>query len=832
MKDKKKLYVVSHSHWDREWYLSHAKHNFNLVQFMDKLIEVLETDPEFKSFHLDGQIIVLEDYLKVRPSMENRVKKLIADGRLKVGPFYVLQDEYLISGESNVRNALVGLKETAKYGEATMVGYFPDTFGNVGQMPQILQGFGMDCALVGRGTVPLGYQEEYVGKKDEGMSEFRWISPDGSEVFTSQFVFWYSNGMELPEDKTELDGRLGGLVNAMSPCANTDALLLLNGCDHQPVQANLSTVLATARELGYDIQHTTAEDYMSLLRPHKDKFPAWQGEVCQENSNGIRSLRETASARIYLKRQNYHANYLLESVAEPMAAIVDGYGLPYDGEMLHYLWKGLLENYPHDSICGCSVDEVHTKMELRFAETVDTAQSYINQMGRRLVEKVAGAEKSVLVINCYPQTVTDYVECIVDYKEGEEIPQNPVLVDKDGKEYSVVVTDLGEQTIYELPEDKFRQIYKVHRFSYRVYGEFAAACCTVLTVKSGKAIRADKVGFGERYMENEYVRVSFNTNGTFNVTDKASGKVLEGQNAFVEIGDEGNEYEFFPKGELHDTRQDEAEITMQTAESDKVTFRVVNHLLQQNGEYVEIESLVSLAAGKKNVQVAVRFENTCKDHRIRADFAWNYAYPTHNSAGHFDITNRNNMPWDKWTAPYHPQRTFEFVERLSDEGVGSILALRGNHEYEIDMTTGHTQLTLVRGVGILGDWFDFYTYDSQCLRTVTAEYSVELYTAENRMSAVQTAYAFNRPKLYAFAGNGKGERVHGGLISVKGDVIASCLKQSDAGETVLRIFNPFDEEKLVQFSKEVQLTDMRETLCGEKVTQLTVAPKKIITVKF
>ena len=835
MNNDKKFYVLSHSHWDREWYLSHAKHNFNLVQFMDKLIEVLETDPEFKSFHLDGQIIVLEDYLRVRPSMEARAKKLIADGKLKVGPFYVLQDEYLISGESNVRNALVGLKETAKYGDATMVGYFPDTFGNVGQMPQILNGFGIDCALVGRGTVPIGYEAQYLGKSKEGMSEFRWVSPDGSEVFTSQFTFWYSNGMELPTDKTALNNRLTDLLNNMGPCANTDAILLMNGCDHQPVQADLSTALATAKELGFNIEHTTAEDYLSILRPYQDKFPIWQGEICQENGQGARSLRETASARLYLKQQNYRANYLLESVAEPMAAIVDGYGygLRYDGEMLHYLWKGLLENYPHDSICGCSVDEVHAKMEIRFAETIDTAQSYIDQMGRRLVAKIAGEEKSIVVINCYPQTVSDYVECIVEFKEGEVIPETPVLVDNKGTVYAAKVVDLGEHTIYELPEDKFRQIYKVHRYSYRIYGEFAAACATVLTIKSGETAQ-EKTGvtYGANYMENEYVKVVFNKNGSFNLTDKASGKVVENQNVFVEIGDEGNEYEFFPKGEAHDTLQDEATMSVVNTDGDKVTFRVVNKLMQQNGEYVEIESLVSLYAGKKNVQVAVAFENACKDHRIRADFDWGYAYPTHNSAGHFDITNRTNMPWEKWTAPYHPHRTFEFVERLSEEGVGSILAIRGNHEYEIDMQTGHTQLTLVRGVGILGDWFDFYTNDSQCLRKVTAEYAVELYAADGRSEAVQNAYAFNRPKLYAFAGNGKGEPAKASVISVEGDVVASCLKQSDAGETVVRIFNPYNESRAVKFSKEVQLTNMKEELCGDKVTELTVAAKKIITVKF
>ena len=833
-KNDKKFYVLSHSHWDREWYLSHAKHNFNLVQFMDKLIEVLETDPEFKSFHLDGQIILVEDYLRVRPSMEGRVKKLIADGKLKVGPFYILQDEYLISGESNVRNALVGLQETEKYGQATMVGYFPDTFGNIGQMPQILNGFGMDCALVGRGTVPCGYEQEYLGKSDEGMSEFRWISPDGSEVFVSQFTFWYCNGMELQTDKQALDGRLTDLLNNMSPCANTDAILLMNGCDHQPVQADLSSALRAATELGYDIEHTTAEDYMSVLRPYKDSFPAWNGEVCQELARGNRTLRETASARLYLKRQNYAANYLLESVAEPMATVVDGYGygLNYDGEMLQYLWKGLLENYPHDSICGCSVDEVHAKMEIRFAETIDTAQSYINQMGRRLVAKVAGEEKSLVVVNCYPQAVRDYVECIVEYREGETIPANPVVVAKDGTMYALTVEDLGEHTVYELPEDRFRQVYKVHRYSYRVYGEFAPACCTVLTVKDGVSESVKGVSYGENWMENDFVKVTFAQNGTFSITDKATGKVLEGHNAFFEIGDRGNEYEFFPMGEQHDTLQDVATVSVLKAENDKVAFRVINHLLQQNGEYVEIESVVSLYAAAKNVQVAVSFENACPDHRIRADFAWAHAYPTHNSSGHFDITSRVNQPWDKWVEPFHPQRTFEFVERLSECGDGAIVGIRGNHEYEVDMQTGHTQLTLVRGIGILGDWFDFYTSTSQCLRKVTAEYSVEFYTAGNRNDAVQRAYAYNRPKLYAFAGSGKGEQAQDSVVAIDGDVVITCLKKSRAGEKVARFFNPYEEERTVRFDRPVQITDMKEEMAGETVTEMVVAPKKIITVKW
>lgn len=828
MNAKKTMYVVSHTHWDREWYLSHAKHNFNLVRTMDKLIEVLESDEGYKSFHLDGQIIVLDDYLAVRPSMRKRVEKLIEEGKLKVGPFYILQDDYLISGEANVRNALVGMRETEKYGKPTMIGYFPDTFGNIGQMPQILKGVGIDNAFMGRGTVISNHEK--IGAED-GMAEFKWVAPDGSEVVSEQFIFWYSNGMELPENEEQLKNRLTDLYNNMSRCTKTNSLLLLNGCDHQPVQANLSKVIDKAREIGFEIKHTTLEDFLQSIRPYENEFFKAHGEICQEESDGYRSLRETSSARIYLKQSSYKASYLLESVAEPLSVIADSLGLKYDEEMLHYAWKCLLENYPHDSICGCSVDEVHRKMEVRFAETIDTIQSHIDLLANRLTTKLCKKEKSVIVANLYPKNTCDFVECKVDYLEGEEIPENPVLVDGEGKTYAVTVEDLGEMMEYSLPEDRFRQVFKVHRFIYRIYGEFKPLACTVLTVKNGEK-STYSLTYGDKYIENNLVKVTFNENGTFNILDKASGRIVEGQNAFTEVGDKGNEYEFMPTGEYYDTLCDKAQISLFKADADKVTFKVINNLMQQNGKTVEIESLVTLFANKKGVKIEVKFVNACKDHRIRADFGWEKEYITHNSAGQFDLTERNNIPGEKWIAPHHSQRTFEFIERTAPNGDGWVISLRGNNEYEVKADNGHTQITLVRGVGILGDWFDFYTYESQCLREVTAEYMVEYFTKEERINALDDAYAFHRPRLYAFSGNGNNECAGNTLIEVDGEVTVSCVRQNQNGENILRLFNPYLDSKQVKFSKEVVLTDMAEKLIGEKIKELTVSPKKIITVKF
>ncbi len=830
MEKHKTAYVVSHSHWDREWYLSHAKHNFNLVQFMDRLIGVLENDDGFKTFHLDGQIILLDDYLAVRPNMKDRVKTLIASGKLKVGPFYILQDDYLISGEANVRNVLVGLRETAKYGKPTLIGYFPDTFGNIGQMPQILQGCGIDNAVMGRGTVISDPSK--MGSSSEYMSEFNWQAPDGTAVITEQFVCWYSSGMELPTDKTALKERLDNVHGMMDKTTITDGILLMNGCDHQPVQADLSTVIKNAGELGYDLRHVTIEDFINTIRPYKDKFATVKGEIAQEDTNGFRTLRETSSSRIYLKQSSYRAGYLLESVAEPLGLIAHLNGVNNDDDLLHYSWKQLLENYPHDSICGCSVDEVHRKMEVRFAENIDFIQSIIDTTGRRLVANVCGNDRSIAVVNCYPKTVADYVSCTVSFKEGEKIPANPILVDGDGNRYVPVVEDLGVMQDYELPEDKFRQIFTIHKFLYKIYGEFKPTSCTVLTVVDGGEKAVNGVLFGDGYMENDLIKVEFNKNGSFNVTDKKTGKVIKDQNVYCEIGDRGNEYEFMPIGEANDTTGDLAKINILKFDAHSVTFSVVNSLNQQNGEKVEINTEVTLFANKKYVDVKVKFVNACKDHRIRADFGWNLDVDTHNSSGQFDLTTRKNLPPECWTAPHHPQRTFEFVERRDKDGSGQIIALRGNNEYEVCAHNGHTQITLVRGVGILGDWFDFYTYDSQCLREITAEYAVGFYANGERESLIDWAYSYHHPRLYAFSGKGRGEKPSDSAIGFNGNVTATCVRKNADGENVLRFFNPYETTQEVEFSREVVLTDMLEKLNGEKVRKIAVSPKKIITVKF
>ena len=203
---KKKVYVISHSHWDREWYLPYEKHHMRLIDLIDDLLEIFDTDEDFDSFHLDGQILTLNDYLEVRPENKEKLQKAIQKGKLKIGPFYILQDAFLTSSESNARNILVGMNEAKKWGSYVKLGYFPDTFGIMGQTPQIMQKSGLEVAAFARGVKPTGFNNVVINDDEKFQSQFSemwWEGADKSKILGVLFANWYSNGNEIPVDEEE-----------------------------------------------------------------------------------------------------------------------------------------------------------------------------------------------------------------------------------------------------------------------------------------------------------------------------------------------------------------------------------------------------------------------------------------------------------------------------------------------------------------------------------------------------------------------------------------------------------------------------------------------------
>ena len=214
------IHVVSHTHWDREWYLTHEQFRFRLIALIDRLLDLLDADPSYKHFHLDGQTIVLEDYLEIRPEQEPRLRRAIEQGRILIGPWYVMPDEFLVSGESLVRNLLRGHRISRQFGSPMPVGYLPDLFGHVGQMPQIWRQFGLDNTILWRGF----------GGKD---AEYWWDAPDGSRVLMMHLPpEGYCNATRIVFDPEAMMARAAEKVGYERARTRTGQALLMNGVDH------------------------------------------------------------------------------------------------------------------------------------------------------------------------------------------------------------------------------------------------------------------------------------------------------------------------------------------------------------------------------------------------------------------------------------------------------------------------------------------------------------------------------------------------------------------------------------------------------------------------
>jgi mannosylglycerate hydrolase len=357
--------LVPHTHWDREWYLTFQQFRIRLVRTVDQVLDILDQDPAFTYFMLDGQTIVLEDYLEVRPEQEERLKRHARSGRLLVGPWYLQPDEFLVSGESLIRNLMTGLRIAADYGGAMPVGYVPDTFGHIAQLPQILRGFGLDNAVFWRGVGDEARQ-----------SEFIWRAPDGSEVLVAHLAdrHGYSNARSLPLDVDAFLRRLEMMKAALLPRATTNTLLLMNGSDHLPPQAGLPAVIAAANAqlTGAHVRIGTLPQYLDALRAAPAERQILTGEM--RSSQRAPLLPGVLSTRIWIKQQNAAGEHLLTGWAEPGCAWAWTLGAAYPAGLLRLAWKLLMQNHPHDSICGCSIDEVHREMVPRFAQSAQIAE--------------------------------------------------------------------------------------------------------------------------------------------------------------------------------------------------------------------------------------------------------------------------------------------------------------------------------------------------------------------------------------------------------------------------------------------------------------------------
>jgi mannosylglycerate hydrolase len=381
------LHLVPHTHWDREWYEPFQRFRLRLVDMVDDVLERAEADPRF-CFTFDGQTAMLEDYLEIRPEAEPRIQALVATGQLAVGPWRILSDEFLVAGETLVRNLEAGLARAGRFGKAMTVGYLPDEFGHAAQVPQLLRRAGLAHACVWRG-VPAAVDRH----------AFLWAAPDGSAVRTEYLIGGYGNAAGLFSFPDDLDAAATRLLELLGPFFGADPVLAMYGTDHSaPMPELLGLVERLNRDQDrYRVRVGTLAGYiLDGGNGHdNDDLPRWQGEL----RSGARAniLMGVTSARVGLKAACSRAERLLARYAEPLQAL---HGTGWPAPFLDLGWRRLVESSGHDSITGCGADAVADHVAVRLSEAA--------QLGAGLAERVAAevaglvARGAVAVLNPSP----------------------------------------------------------------------------------------------------------------------------------------------------------------------------------------------------------------------------------------------------------------------------------------------------------------------------------------------------------------------------------------------------------------------------------------------
>jgi len=684
------IHIVPHTHWDREWYAPFQVFRARLVELWDDLLSLTETDPDF-TFLMDGQTVVIEDYLAIRPEARARVNRAIAERRIIVGPWYTLPDEFLVSGETLVRNLERGIALGEAHGGAMRVGYLPDSFGHAAQMPQIYRQFGLTHAVVWRG-VPSSIDR----------LAFIWEAPDGSAVLTAYMATSYGHGHDLPLTGPALAERLRAAVKALEPFRPGPDVLLMNGNDHASPQARLTTAVAEANQHlnGATARLARLDDYLRRLPP--DGWPHWKGELRASSRANV--LMGVLSVRIPDKQAYFRATESLERRAEPLVALT---GIKAGG-FLHEAWTLILQNAPHDTACGCGIDAVAEEARLRSQAAQQIADAVARRALAHLAEESGASDHGrgpgldVVVWNPSPFPRAALVTL--------ELPGDEPSWTAENAEGALAVQVLGPAT--GGPPESRRALVPT--------GIVEGCSWSRIRVRPGapggaaRGVRAD----GDA-LENEWIRCRIDPHGTLSVADAQTGTAYGGLHRLVDEGDAGDEYNYSPPlsdapvrapARVAAIRRLETGPLRGTLELD-LAYRIPASLAADRAaraeELVELPMTlrVSLESGRPRLDCELELENRARDHRLRIEFPLPFSGGRSHADGAFYVATRDAVlprheaEAGEWELPTYPMRTFVDA---SDGRRGLALITVGLHEYELMPGPPPVlALTLLRAVGWL-----------------------------------------------------------------------------------------------------------------------------------
>lgn len=706
---KTKYCIISHTHWDREWYLPLEQFKMRLVDLIDNLLDILDEYPDYR-FHLDAQTIVLEDYLSVKPDRRQTLENHIKSGHILVGPWYVQNDFNLTSGEATIRNLIIGSRIAENFGRNMMIGYAADQFGLVSQLPQIFKKFGIDDCIFGR-----GYSFPYARPL-----EFYWESPDGSQVLCEHMAFWYNNAQRFSPSIKESKAILNHIDNCIRPRATTSNFLLMNGVDHLEAEEDLPPIIdGLNAELPEDrvVFQDTFPEFMKRVRNElaekNIELETYYGEMRNGGEGNV--LTGTLSSRIYLKQWNAFCQALLEKKLEPLYAYLSTTGVKtYPDEYLRYLWKLLIENHPHDSICGCSVDAVHEHMMDRF-KRIDEAGSELVRRGSQLlgdyIDRDGLTDKQYLIntINTTQLGGKKVLQCEVIIPCAEAV-NNFTLTAADGGNvpYELLSKKKKELRILSpinlpggMDADSFIIKFMLDDLPGMGYETL------VLTPCKGEMTSVKVHSFAADVMENEYLKVTINKNGTVDLTEKCSGHIYKSALLIEDNIDHGDSYQYGANNLATIVTNEKVDAEIEIIEnSEFAQIRKVTYTLdvKRDGEAYSIPFtfLLTLNTGSRELDVDIELINDAEDHRVRLLVPTYLKADTNYSGAPFDCIIRNRE-----TTPGNERQPNTDYVGIDGENCGIAVLNQGIYEYENYNDEANTlALTLLRCTGMISGSYE------------------------------------------------------------------------------------------------------------------------------
>lgn len=860
---KRIFHVISNTHWDREWRYSFQKNRQMLVKMMDTLLDILEKEPDYKAFHLDSQSVVLDDYLEIRPEKKAMIKQLVKDKRLFIGPWFILPDEFMVSGENLIRNLLLGHKICREFGRVSKVGYSPFSWGQISQLPQIYRGFGVDVIMFYRGMNSL----------DSSKAEFLWEGADGTIVLASRFStmprynfyfyvyrpvihnetpdmvahpwdnheisFHFADPERMEHDYTMIEPEDGYYKDNIQPWVQklideqvndftTPHVIWMEGHDSSGPNAKTPKIIKDIRTFmpDVDVRHSTLEDYVAGLKADAD--PKTLSRVKGERRSAQFDRRSgnlygyITSARMYLKQANFQSERLLEKYAEPFNAIAGIYGLNIRDEYLNIAWRKLLENSAHDSIGGCSLDAIHDDMMNRYKQIGEIADGVFERACQYLARQINmshAPEHSIHIHALNPvQFLTDGpCEVVVDVPEKFD-KGSVKLIDNQGEEVHTVLRNrTPAQPVLEQLED--RPMY-YHMVRYHLIADMPAL--PPYGIRSFQAIPViDRpapsvkplASQGGKIIENEFLRIEIQNNGTFTLIDKTCGLRFSDLAYFIDEGEAGHAWTHEPVKPFVDSRLSEKFVTLRENSWLRAVVEVEYELeIPENlderraGMYtavMPVTLILTLNKGSKRLDMTVEVDNPSEDHRLRILFPTGIKAASHYAEGQFDVVDRPVERPD--TADWIEQPMYDFpmyhFAGLSDGKKGLSLLVDGLKEYEVMDDEKRTMaLTLFRAFHyvIQPASKQDYTEDkgSQCLGRSVYHFALMPHQGDWHTGGVFSE-AMRKNYMPVFFQTG---RTNGSLNSDfsfltidNENVIISALKESDAlmeNEYILRLYNP------------------------------------------